>query len=277
MSALTVTPVLPVGILPVGRGSAATQARQPNLAPLAGISLRQTRFKIMKFLHRISTPSEASCANLWVSARFWAHALRLLTCGADALSLEQMVQGAWMGQGIWTRRALGLGGIAALAATALRAEPAPGFRFAAIDGGELNSLAWRGKPVLVVNTASMCGFARQFDALQDLQDRYADRGLVVLAVPSDDFRQELATEAEVKTYCALNFDLTLAMTVITRVLGPEAHPFYRWMATAHGFVPGWNFNKVLLGRDGVPRGTWGAPVDPLSGRITSAVEVALAA
>ena len=178
---------------------------------------------------------------------------------------------------IWNRRMVVLGGMAAFAANAARAAEAPSFQFDAIEGGKLDPAQWRGRPVLVVNTASMCGFARQFDTLQSLQDRYADRGLVVLAVPSDDFKQELATEAEVKEYCAINFDLTLAMTTITKVLGPEAHPFYRWMAEQHGFVPGWNFNKVLLGPDGQPRGTWGAPVDPLSGRITTAIEVALAA
>lgn len=182
-----------------------------------------------------------------------------------------------MQRAMWNRRAMVLGGMAAFAATAARAAPAPSFQFEAIDGGTLDTAQWRGKPVLVVNTASMCGFARQFDTLQTLQDRYADRGLVVLAVPSDDFKQELATEAEVKEYCAINFDLTLAMTSITRVLGPEAHPFYRWMAEQHGFTPGWNFNKVLLGPDGQPRGTWGAPVDPLSGRITTAIEVAFTA
>lgn len=182
-----------------------------------------------------------------------------------------------MQKAMWNRRAVVLGGMAAFAATAVRAAQAPTFQFDSIDGGKLDTAQWRGKPVLVVNTASMCGFARQFDTLQTLQDRYADRGLVVLAVPSDDFRQELASEAEVKEYCALNFDLTLAMTSITKVLGPEAHPFYRWMAEQHGFTPGWNFNKVLLGPDGQPRGTWGAPVDPLSGRITTAIEVAFAA
>lgn len=156
-----------------------------------------------------------------------------------------------------------------------RAAAVPGFRFDNIDGGSFDLADWRGRPVLVVNTASLCGFAGQFDALQDLQDRYADRGLIVLAVPSDDFRQELATAAEVKQYCAVNFDLTLRMTGITPVTGAGAHPFYRWMAEEHGFVPGWNFNKILLGRDGLPRGQWGAPVAPLSDAITGAIDAAL--
>ena len=104
---------------------------------------------------------------------------------------------------------------------------------------------------------------------------WAKGGLIVLAVPSDDFAQELADAAAVKEYCAINFDLTLRMTEISHVKGAKAHPFYRWMAEAHGFRPGWNFNKVLLGGDGQPRGTWGAPVNPLSDRITGAIDAAL--
>lgn len=101
-----------------------------------------------------------------------------------------------------------------------------GFSFPSIDGGTIDLDDYAGKPVLVVNTASLCGFAGQFDDLQDLHDTYAARGLVVLAVPSDDFRQELASAAEVKEYCAANFDLTIPMTDITHVTGAEAHPFY---------------------------------------------------
>lgn len=175
-----------------------------------------------------------------------------------------------------TRRGMLAGAVALALTGAARAGQVPAFRFDNIDGGSFDLTAWRGQPVLVVNTASLCGFAPQFDALQDLQDRYAEQGLVVLAVPSDDFRQELADEAAVKDYCAANFDLTLRMTTITAVKGAQAHPFYRWLADTHGFTPGWNFNKVLLGRDGLPRGTWGAPVAPLSRPILSAVEAALA-
>jgi glutathione peroxidase len=148
---------------------------------------------------------------------------------------------------------------------------ASGFSFGSIDGGVIDLEDWRGKPVLVVNTASLCGFAGQFDDLQALHDRYSPRGLRVLAVPSDDFNQELADAAAVKEYCAVNFDLTLPMTDITPVRGPEAHPFYRWLAAEHGFTPGWNFNKVLLGPGGEVLGTWGASVKPLSAAITGQI------
>ncbi len=159
------------------------------------------------------------------------------------------------------------------AAAAQAAEPA--FRFPSIDGGEINLADWRGSPVLVVNTASLCGFAGQFDTLQTLQDRYGPEGLHVLAVPSDDFNQELADAGAVKEFCAMNFDLTLPMTDITRVRGEGAHPFYVWLAETSGFVPRWNFNKVLLGPDGQVVATWGASADPLSPGITEQIEALL--
>lgn len=155
-----------------------------------------------------------------------------------------------------------------LAGPALAADE---FRFASIDGGEIDLADWAGKPVLVVNTASLCGFAGQFDGLQDLHERFGDKALI-LAVPSNDFEQELASEAEVKEYCAMTFDITLPMTEITRVRGPEAHPFYAWVRAETGFVPGWNFNKVLIAPDGSIAGTYGSAVGPESRRIAGQIE-----
>ncbi len=159
----------------------------------------------------------------------------------------------------------------ALAGPAMAAD---GFRFASIDGGEIDLGDWRGKPVLVVNTASLCGFAGQFDGLQDLHERFGDRALI-LAVPSNDFEQELATEAEVKEYCAMTFDITLPMTEITPVRGSDAHPFYAWVRAETGFVPRWNFNKVLIAPDGSIAGTFGSNVDPESRRIAGAIQAML--
>ncbi|OAN67352.1 glutathione peroxidase [Seohaeicola saemankumensis] len=150
------------------------------------------------------------------------------------------------------------------------------FMFDSIDGGVLSLDDWRGQPVLVVNTASRCGYTGQYDELQALYDRYRDRGLVVLAVPSNDFRQELATDAEVAEFCEVNFGLDFPMTTITSVKGASAHPFYQWLSRTEGFVPGWNFNKVLIAPDGSVAGTFGSPVKPLSGRITSQIEAMLA-
>jgi glutathione peroxidase len=157
---------------------------------------------------------------------------------------------------------------------ALPALAAQGFSFGSIDGGALDLERYRGQPVLVVNTASRCSFTPQYDGLQELYDTYRDRGLVVLAVPSNDFRQELGSEAEVKDFCELNFDLDLPMTTITHVTGSQAHPFYRWLAD-QGFSPSWNFNKALIAPDGSFVEGWGAATRPMSAAITSQVETLL--
>ncbi|MBN2631625.1 MAG: glutathione peroxidase [Rhodobacteraceae bacterium] len=170
------------------------------------------------------------------------------------------------------RFALGFAGLALGFAGLSAPAQAASFSFASIDGGQIDLDAWRGAPVLVVNTASMCGFTRQYDDLQALQDRYGARGLKVLAVPSDDFKQELSDASAVKEFCETNFNLTLPMTDITHVRGAQAHPFYKWMAAEHGFTPGWNFNKVLIGPQGEVLGTWGSTVKPTSGAITKAIE-----
>lgn len=147
--------------------------------------------------------------------------------------------------------------------------------FESIDGGTLALSDWRGQPILVVNTASQCGFTGQYRGLQDLYDRYREAGLVVLAVPSDDFSQELDTNAEVKEFCELQYGIDMPMTTITRIRGGSAHPFYASLRDQAGFQPRWNFNKVLIAPDGGIAGTFGSNVEPLSGRMTGAVEALL--
>jgi len=178
------------------------------------------------------------------------HALRMLACA-------------------WGAAAAGGGSMAAAG------EGRQDFRFASIDGGEIGLGDWPGQPVLVVNTASLCAFTPQYDALQALYDRYRDRGLVVLAVPSDDFGQELGSEEAVRDFCEMSFGLDLPMTTITPVTGPEAHPLFLWLAREARFTPRWNFNKALIGADGTVLGTWGSRDDPLGRSITGAVEAAL--
>ncbi|MGV6805154.1 MAG: glutathione peroxidase [Ruegeria sp.] len=147
--------------------------------------------------------------------------------------------------------------------------------FPSIDGGTLSLSDWRGHPVLVVNTASQCGFTGQYAGLQNLQDKYGAQGLVVLAVPSDSFNQELASEGEVKEFCELNYDLTLPMTEITPVIGSLAHPFYKAVAAESGFVPSWNFNKILLSPSGEVVATFGATTRPESRKIRRQIEALL--
>ena len=149
------------------------------------------------------------------------------------------------------------------------------FRFRSIDGGEIGFADWEG-PVLVANTASLCGFTPQLGELQSMWEAYEGRGLTVLAVPSDSFRQELGSEREVSEFCQIQYGITMPMAAITPVTGAEAHPFFAWLRDSHGFQPNWNFNKVLLGRDGAILGTWGSRESPTGPEITGAIESALA-
>lgn len=144
--------------------------------------------------------------------------------------------------------------------------------FESIDGGTLSLADWSGKPILVVNTASRCGFTKQYGGLQALYDSYRDRGVVVLAVPSNDFRQELSSGEEVKEFCELQFGIDMPMTDITHVKGPQSHPFFQSLKQEAGFVPSWNFNKVLIGPDGDLIATYGSTTRPQSSRIKREIE-----
>ncbi|TVS03820.1 MAG: glutathione peroxidase [Rhodobacteraceae bacterium] len=146
--------------------------------------------------------------------------------------------------------------------------PAGAFTFTALDGSRIDLSEWRGQPVLVVNTASLCGFTRQYGDMQALYDTYGPKGLVVLAVPSDDFRQELSSNEEVADFCRVETGLTFPITQITSVRGADAHPFYRWLSEQHGHVPSWNFNKALLDPEGELIGFWGSRTRPTSRAIT---------
>lgn len=144
--------------------------------------------------------------------------------------------------------------------------------FPSIDGGQIAFSDFAGQPVLVVNTASQCAFTRQYAGLQELHERYGPRGLVVLAVPSDDFNQELGSAAEVKEFCEINFSLTLPMTDVTHVRGGKAHAFYKAVKAETGFVPRWNFNKVLIDGNGAVVATWGSSARPDSAAVLGEIE-----
>lgn len=160
------------------------------------------------------------------------------------------------------------------ASTAALGGSAPDFTFRSIDGGEIALSSYAGKPVLVVNTASRCGFVGQFDGLQALQDRYGARGLTVLGVPSNSFRQELASEGAVKDFCEMNFGIDFPMTEIASVTGRDAHPFYAW-AREQGVSPNWNFYKILLDGEGRIAASFGTMVGPQSPKVTEAIEALL--
>ena len=149
------------------------------------------------------------------------------------------------------------------------------FEFVSIDGDPLPLGAWRGRPVLIVNTASQCGYTPQYRDLEALWQRYRDRGLVVLGVPSNDFgRQEPGSAAEIKAFCTTHYAVDFPLAEKCRVIGGAAHPFYRWIAETLGEAgtPRWNFHKYLLAPDGELAGAWPAQVPPGDRRITEEIE-----
>ena len=152
------------------------------------------------------------------------------------------------------------------------------FAFAGIDGGVVRMADWAGRPVLVVNTASKCGYTYQYDGLQALYDAYRDRGLIVLGVPSDDFgSQELETEAKVKEFCAVNFAIDFPMTAITPVRGRGAHPFYTWTARTDRLAgtPKWNFHKILIAPNGELIAGFPSRVEPMAKPIRQKIDILL--
>jgi glutathione peroxidase len=152
---------------------------------------------------------------------------------------------------------------------------AHGFSFSTIDGAPLPLDRFRGKPVLVVNTASFCGYTPQYADLETLHQRYAGRGLIVLGVPSNDFgAQEPGTAAEIKQFCSTNYRVSFPLAAKERVLGPEAHAFYRWIESELGDagVPRWNFHKYLIAPDGSLAGAWPSAVKPLAPEIVEEIE-----
>ena len=152
------------------------------------------------------------------------------------------------------------------------------FSFTAIDGKPLDLKSLAGKPILLVNVASYCGFTPQYTDLQALHENYGPRGLVVLGVPSNDFgAQEPRSEAEIATFCQSTYDVTFPLTAKQKVIGPEAHDLYKWIAAeaGEGAAPKWNFHKYLIGKDGSLQGAWPSRVRPVATEITSAIEAAL--
>ena len=175
-------------------------------------------------------------------------------------------------------------GFAAMMTSALVTYPAVAmdgsafdFEFASIDGSPMRLEQWRGKVLLVVNTASFCGYTKQYAGLQQLWAKYEKDGLVVVGVPSNDFGgQEPKAEGEIKKFCQGAFGVTFPLTSKQEVLGVNAHPFYKWAVAATGEAPGWNFHKYLVGRDGHMVASISTRAAPDSETVTGAVEKALA-
>ena len=158
-----------------------------------------------------------------------------------------------------------------------RAGDAFAFAFTAIEGHALPLDQFRGRPMLVVNTASFCGFTHQYAELQALWETYRDRGLVVLGVPSDDFNQEMADNAAIREFCEVEFGIDFPLTERVAVRGPESHPLFAYFRQELGAAagPSWNFFKYLVAADGRVVEAWSSRTAPSAPAITSAIEQAL--
>ncbi len=153
------------------------------------------------------------------------------------------------------------------------------FTFNALDGGTISLAAYAGRPIMIVNTASQCGYTPQYAGLQTLWTRYRERGLLVLGVPSNDFGgQEPGEAKEIHATAEGEYHVTFPLTEKVAVKGPNAHPFYRWAAAERPFeTPRWNFHKYLIGRTGLLKFSFVSAVEPSEPKVIAAIESELAA
>ena len=141
------------------------------------------------------------------------------------------------------------------------------FSFTSIDGKKLELKSFKNKVLLVVNTASMCGFTKQYAGLEKVYKDYKDKGLVVIGTPSNSFKQEYADEEKVKDFCETKFNITFPITKIVQVSGDERHDFYQWLEDNHGVKPKWNFFKFIFNKKGEFIDSFSSITRPNSDRI----------
>jgi len=153
------------------------------------------------------------------------------------------------------------------------------FSFQSLKGGDIRLADYAGKPLLVVNTASLCGYTPQYAGLQDLWTKFGDRGLTVIGVPSNDFgSQEPGGATDITQTAESTYHVTFPIAAKTVVKGPNAHPFYKWAAAERpADLPAWNFHKYLVGRDGYLADSFSSRVEPNDTRIVTAIARVLTA
>lgn len=144
-----------------------------------------------------------------------------------------------------------------------------------LQGGKINLCEYQDKPILVVNTASKCGFTPQFQSLEDLYSKYKDKGLLVIGFPSNDFRQELSTDTQIGDFCKQTYGVKFPMISKTTVSGPNAHPFYKQLAVKTGQAPSWNFFKYVIMPGGKDVYAYSSDVKPDAAEILGKIKPAL--
>ncbi len=148
------------------------------------------------------------------------------------------------------------------------------FKINSISGDTIDLNDFKGKPVLVVNTASYCGFTKQYNDMQKLWEDYREKGLVVIGIPSNSFNQEKNDNREIKEFCEVNFNINFPLTEITNVKGDNAHEIYKWARENYGksAVPKWNFYKILINKEGKIEDTYASLTNPTSKKIIKKIE-----
>tara|TARA_B100001063_G_C16361436_1_gene356187 strand:- start:20 stop:565 length:546 start_codon:yes stop_codon:yes gene_type:complete len=148
------------------------------------------------------------------------------------------------------------------------------FKINGIDGQVLNLDQYKDKVVLLVNTASYCGFTKQYTDLQKLWDQYKSKGLIVIGVPSNSFNQEKKNNDDVKNFCEVNFNINFPLTGITDVKGDNAHEIFKWAEKNHGksAIPKWNFHKILINKQGKIEDTFSSFTNPTSDKLIKKLE-----
>ena len=148
------------------------------------------------------------------------------------------------------------------------------FSIESITGETIKFDEYKNKVVLVVNTASYCGFTKQYDELQELWDLYKSKGLIVLGIPSNSFKQEKSNNSDVKEFCEVNFNINFPLSTITEVKGENAHEIFKWAKANYGksAVPKWNFYKILINKDGKIEDTFASFTKPMSKKLIKIIE-----
>ena len=148
------------------------------------------------------------------------------------------------------------------------------FKIESITGELINFNDYKDKVILVVNTASYCGFTKQYEELQELWDTYKSQGLIVLGIPSNTFNQEKTNNLEIKKFCEVNFNINFPLSTITEVKGKNAHDLFKWAEKNYGksAVPKWNFHKILINKDGKIEDTFVSFTKPMSKKIVQKIE-----
>ena len=148
-------------------------------------------------------------------------------------------------------------------------------RFTSLQGKAVNLCDFANRPILIVNTASKCGYTPQFEKLEAMHKQYGKRGLVVLGFPSNDFNQELATNKEIANFCMLTYAIEFPMIEQGAVTGTKASPLFRALAAVSGEAPQWNFHKYLIAPDGKTVYTYRSAVEPDAPQIMTRVQAML--